>query len=206
MYNDLGLGHCGSCRSLFYKANTEDTIGNIRLPSVLDFSPLFYTYGRKCSDIMIVDAMSKIIKKELIVYMDEEEYVTFDIEEIEHSTETQENMSDVELPHLKDDDGFCGSRIIKKYPDLNRCPTVKLDPTYNQSLMSLAYTEAQKSLVSSLFAVDGGSDGQSTLDNTTSVCWEDYKKLVSRLTSSSRRSSGNLLVTVTTVLVSIILY
>ena len=190
MYNDLGLGQCGSCEGRFYKANTDESIGNARLPPFLKFSPIFYAYGRKCSENMIVDAMSKIIGKELIVYLDDGEYVTFEVEEIEHSTTPQENMSDLSLSPFEDDDGFCRIRLTKSYRDLNRCPMVKLDTTHNQSLMSLAHTAGLKSLVNSLFAVDGGPDVLSTKDNSTSVCWEDYRKLVTRLTSSSRRSSG----------------
>ena len=206
MYNDLGLGQCGSCRGQFYKSNTDESIGNARLPAFLELSPIFYAYGRKCSENIIIGAMSNIIGKELIVYLDDEEYVTFDVEEIEHSTTPQENMSDLSLSPFEDDDGFCRIRLTKSYRDLNKCPMVKLDTTHNQSLMSLADTAELKNLVKSLFAVDGGPDVLSTQDNTTSVCWEDYRKLVTRLTSSSRRSSGNLFVTVTTVLVSIIWY
>ena len=206
MYNDLGLGQCGSCKALFYKSNTDGGIGNAQLPPFLEFSPMFYAYGRKCSENMIVDAMSNITGKELIVYLDNEEYVTFDVEEIEHSNTPQGNMSDLNLSPFEDEDGFCRIRFIKSYRDLNICPMVKLDTTHTQSLMSLAHTAVLKSLVKSLFAVDGEPDVLSTQDNTTSVCLEDYMKLLRRLTSSSRRSSGNLLVTVTTVLVSIIWY
>ena len=195
IYDDLGLGLCGSCYGLFFKSNMEEIIGNAQIPTFFEFWPLFYTYGRHCSQSLIVDAMTNLSGKELTVYT-EDEYVTFDIEIIDDTDESQRNTTDLFLPKFEDEDNFCGIRLVKNYHDLIGCPTVELDSTHNQHLISLTTTEAQKSHVKSLFVVDDGQAVPSIQMNSTPVCWEDYRKAVLSLVSSSRMYSGNIIVTV----------
>ena len=68
---------------------------------------------------------------------------------------------------------------------------VKLDGTYYPSLMRLADIAVKTRLVYSLFAVDGGREELSAGMNTTSVCWECYRRLLHRVSRLSLRHSGD---------------
>ena len=203
MYRNLGLEECSRCPEAMSKSNNDVIVGNARLPLFFNFMPYFYTYGSKCQEEDIANALSKLIGKELIVNIDEEEYVTFDIEEAEYTYVSEQNTSTVELPVLA---AFCSVRIFHDYRDFHKCPMVKLDSTYYPTLMGRANTATKKSLVNSLFAKEGEPDGWSDQNNATLVCWEDYKKTVIRLTNVSWKSSSMKIIPIMTLVVFIILH
>ena len=84
IYQALGLEQCGRCIGEFYKSDVNEEIGKANLSLFFDFRPLVYTQGSKCSEEVIVPAISKIIGGKLILNPEENEYVTFDIEEVEN--------------------------------------------------------------------------------------------------------------------------
>ena len=193
IYQALGLEQCGRCIGEFYKSDVNEEVGKANLSLFFDFRPLIYTRGSKCSEEVIVPAMSKIIGDTLILNLEENEFVTFDIEEVENVPGTiRKNMSILNLPATKEDDKFCTARVYLNYKDLIKCPMVRLDGTYYPSLMRKADTAVKSRLVNTLFAVDGGPEKlQAGLNTTTSVCWEAYKTLVPRVTSLSLKHTSN---------------
>ena len=89
---------------------------------------------------------------------DDEEYITFDIEEIETVREFEKNASQVEL-----DDKFCTARNYLSYRDASKCPMVRLDDAYNPSLMKLTDTAAKTRIVNDLFDMSRRSKEPKTL-------------------------------------------
>ena len=83
VYHALGLNQCGRCVGMFYQSNLNEKVGNSKLSLYYDFRPAIYTHGSRCSDEVILAAMSKIIGEELTVYLEEDEYITLDIREVE---------------------------------------------------------------------------------------------------------------------------
>ena len=102
----LGFEQCGRCVDMFYKSNMDMIIGNTTLSRFFDFKPVLYAEKRNCHEGVIVDAMSRLNKKEVKVDLDDDEYVTFDIEEIEDVFETEANTSQVDLPLNKPFDEY----------------------------------------------------------------------------------------------------
>ena len=100
------------------------------------------------------------------------------------------NASQIRLPAAKDDQ-FCLKGAYVSFRDLNKCPMVRLDDAYYPFLMRLADTAAKTRLVKTLFAMNGGREELSARINITSVCWEDYRTLVSRVTNLSLKHAGN---------------
>ena len=196
MYQDLGLLQCNRCHADIFRSNQDNSVEAAKLPQFFDFIAYFSTHGGTCGEVGIVDAMSKIIGRELIVNVDGDKHVTFEIEEIEtyDSFEPQENMSQVAAP--LSEDAACLAKMYLNYRDLNRCPMVKLGRTHYPSLKSLADTEAKKGLVNSLFGVEAGQEGLVVEQNVTSVCWEDYRKIYARLTNTSMKPSAKTFVNV----------
>ena len=189
VYHALGLNQCGRCVGKFYQSNLNEKVGNSKLTLYYDFQAAILTHGSRCSDEVIVAAMSKIIGEELIVYLEEDEYITLDIGEVENISdfEWEMNASLLRLPAAIDDT-YCLKEAYLSFRDLNKCPMVNLDDTYYPSLMHLADTAAKTRLVKTLFAMNGGREELSARINITSVCWKDYRTLV---TSLSLKHTGN---------------
>ena len=79
VYHALGLNQCGRCIGKFYQSNLNEKVGNSKLSLYYDFQAAIFTHGSRCSDEMIVAAMSNIIGEERIVYLEEDEYITLDV-------------------------------------------------------------------------------------------------------------------------------
>ena len=184
LYNDLDLEQCGRCTEKLYQSFENEKVGNTRLPLYYDFLPFIYTNDRPCSLDVILDSFSKIIGQGLNVTFGDEEYITYDIEEMETVREFKKNASKVDLPPNDKDDKLCTARNYLSYRDVNKCPMVRLDATYYPSLMKLAGTAAKARLVNALFDMSGRSKEPKTLStgpNRTDVCWAEYKALVEML-------------------------
>ena len=205
-YQALGLELCGRCVGRFYQSKVNAEVGNTVLSLFFVFQPIIYTRGSKCSEKEIVNAMSKIVGDELILDLEENEYATFDIDEIENIDGIRKNVSFLDLPATDDDDKLCTARVYLDYRDLNRCPMVRLDDTYYPSLKRLADTAAKKRLVNTLFDVDGRWEELPTGLNTTAVCWEDYSTVVPRVTSLSLKHAGNTFCSTMIIFVAILLF
>ena len=123
--------------------------------------------------------MSKTIGGKFILNLEENEYATFDIEEVENVHGIKKNTSILNSPATNDDDKFCTARVYLNYRDLSKCPIVKLDGTYFPSLLRQADTAAKLRLVNTLFAVDGGREELPTGLNTTSVGWKKIQNVSS---------------------------
>ena len=186
----LGLNQCGRCVGGFYQSNLNEKVGNSKLSLYYDFQAAIFTHGSRCSDEVIVAAMSSIIGEELIVYLEEDEYISLDIGEVEDASDLEEK-SLLQLP-AANDDTYCLKGANLSFRDLNKCPMVNLDDTYYPSLIHLADTAAKKRLVKTLFTMNGGREELSARINITSVCWEDYRTLVPRVTSLSLKHTGNM--------------
>ena len=65
--------------------------------------------------------MSKKVGNELILDLEENEYATFDIDEIENIDGIRKNVSFLDLPATDHDDKLCTARVYLDYRDLNRC-------------------------------------------------------------------------------------
>ena len=203
-YNDVDLGvairksidqalefkQCDRCSEMFYKSNTGMIIGNTRLSHYFDFKPMLYT-KKTCHEGVIVDAMSRLDGEEVIVNLNDGEYVTFDIEEIEDVSEEEANTSYVHLPPSIHETLSCLQSYTMKYRELSQCPMVKLDDTLYSSLLSQAHSVGKTSLVKSLSGMNGGPERLSNQLDTMSVCWQEYRKTVSLVTNASMISTGD---------------
>ena len=204
MYEDLGLQHCERCHAKIFRSNQDSPAGETILPLFFDFTAYFSTYGGNCSEVDIASAMANINGKELIVNMNENEYVTLEVNEIEYSYMPEENTSQVDIP--LSEDATCLARFSVRYSDISKCPVVNLSEAHYPSLMDLANTEAKKGFVNTLFAIEAGQEELEVRQNTSSVCWENYRIVFARLANTSLKHSAQNSVTMLIVFVTFTLF
>ena len=192
IYQALGNEDCDRCYEMFYKSNIYRTIGNARLSLYFDFKALINVENTQCSYEVIVDSMAKLDGKEIRINLKDGEYVTFDIKETEDLPVNKANTIPVILP--KTENNRCMAFNKVNHRDLNHCPTINIDDDLYSSLMNRAKSVGKVSLVKALFGANFGPNTLPTHFNTTSVCWDEYRKTVSLLSNSSLKLAENVVV------------
>ena len=187
----LSALRCGKCGGKSITKTTEaKEIGDAELPLFFEFVSEYFTNDR-CQAGQIIEGLSVLSGKEIIVKIGRGKYITFEVE-IDSGLHVDSQLENVVLEDTKP---LCPIPKFRDISEFTRCPAVLLNNDTYFKLTRKATNAAQRDAVNSLLGLDGnpnaqivGPEFQENLSFSVNVCLDEYKNLVALLKGSASQS------------------